>query len=47
LTGIFDSDFIDPGSRYVVAFDEENIGEIKYFCKIHPWMFGILNVIHH
>ena len=44
LTGIFDSGFMGPGSRYIVMFDEENIGEIKYFCKLHPWMIGIVNV---
>ncbi|MGY5143689.1 MAG: cupredoxin domain-containing protein [Candidatus Nitrosopumilus sp. bin_32a] len=46
LTGIFDSGFMGPGGKYTVTFDERNIGEIKYFCKIHPWMFGIVNVIN-
>jgi plastocyanin len=46
LTGIFDSGLMGPGSRYNVTFDEGNIGEIKYFCKLHPWMFGIVNVIN-
>ncbi|MGV7226293.1 MAG: cupredoxin domain-containing protein [Nitrosopumilus sp.] len=46
LTGIFDSGLMGPGSRYTVTFDEGNIGEIKYFCKLHPWMFGIVNVIN-
>ena len=45
LTGIFDSGYMDPGSRYAVMFSEENRGEIKYFCKIHPWMIGIINVV--
>ncbi|MCV0401443.1 MAG: hypothetical protein K5777_05650 [Nitrosopumilus sp.] len=44
-TGIFDSGFIDPGSKYTEMFDEEDIGEIKYFCRIHPWMIGIINVV--
>ncbi|MGY5151040.1 MAG: cupredoxin domain-containing protein [Candidatus Nitrosopumilus sp. bin_6a] len=45
LTGIFDSGYMDPGSRYAIMFSEENLGEIKYFCKIHPWMIGIINVV--
>lgn len=45
LTGIFDSGYMGPGSRYAVMFDEKNLGEIKYFCKIHPWMIGIINVV--
>lgn len=45
LTGIFDSGFMDPGSRYTVFFEEE-LGEIKYFCKLHPWMIGIINVVN-
>ena len=45
LTGIFDSGYMGPGSRYTVMFDEENLGEIQYFCKLHPWMIGILNVV--
>ncbi|MCV0366787.1 MAG: hypothetical protein K5798_05955 [Nitrosopumilus sp.] len=44
LTGIFDSGFMDPGSRYTVMF-EKNLGETKYFCKLHPWMIGIVNVV--
>lgn len=44
LTEIFDSGFMDPGSIFTVFFDEDKIGEIKYFCKIHPWMIGIVNV---
>ena len=45
LTGIFDSGFMGSGSRYTVMFNEENLGEIKYFCKLHPWMIGIVNVV--
>ena len=45
LTGIFDSGFIGPGSKFSVTFDENDIGEIKYFCKLHPWMIGIINVV--
>lgn len=45
LTGIFDSGFMGPGSKYTVLFEEEELGEIKYFCKLHPWMIGIVNVV--
>ena len=48
-TGIdekFDSGFMGPGSRFTVMFTEEDLGEIKYFCKLHPWMIGIINVVN-
>lgn len=45
ITERFDSGHIEPGSGFSVFFDEEDIGEIKYFCTIHPWMIGVVNVI--
>ena len=45
LTGIFDSGYVGPGGKYTVMFDDDDIGEIKYFCKIHPWMIGIINIV--
>jgi len=45
-TGLFDSGFMGPGGRYTEMFDEGDIGEIEYFCKIHPWMIGIINVVN-
>jgi len=44
-TGIFDSGHLKPGDQFVVLFQEQHIGEIKYFCTIHPWMFGIVNIV--
>ena len=44
-TGIFDSGHLEPGDRFTLFFDKQNIGEIKYFCTIHPWMIGIVNVV--
>ena len=44
--GKFDSGFMGPGSRFTVMFTEGDIGEIKYFCKLHPWMIGIVNVVN-
>jgi hypothetical protein len=44
-TGIFDSGHLKPGDRFVLLFQKENLGEIKYFCTIHPWMIGIVNVV--
>ena len=45
LDGKFDSGFMGPGSRFTVMFTEDDIGETKYFCKLHPWMIGVINVV--
>ncbi|NNL59634.1 MAG: hypothetical protein HKP31_09295 [Nitrosopumilus sp.] len=42
--GKFDSGFLKPGRQFMTGFDEE-FGEIKYFCIIHPWMIGIINIV--
>ncbi len=44
-TGMFDSGHLAPGDRFTFFFDEQDIGEIKYFCTIHPWMIGVVNVM--
>ena len=44
-TGLFDSGHLKPGDQFVWLFNENNVGEIKYFCTIHPWMIGIVNVV--
>ena len=46
ITTMFDSGHMDPGNRFSVLFSEKEAGEIKYFCTIHPWMTGIVNVIN-
>ncbi|MHA7646715.1 hypothetical protein [Nitrosopumilus sp. S4] len=42
--GKFDSGFLNPGRQFLKGFGEE-YGEYKYFCTIHPWMTGIINVV--
>ncbi len=47
LTGIedkFDSGPIKSGEKFRHVFAEK-FGEMKYFCTIHPWMTGIINVV--
>jgi plastocyanin len=45
VTGLFDSGTLNPGDRFEVLFGGADIGEIKYFCTLHPWMIGIVNVV--
>ncbi len=40
--GIFDSGLFKPGSSYSTKFNQS--GTYNYFCTIHPWMEGIVNV---
>ncbi len=40
--GIFDSDRFMPGDSWSYTFQEK--GTFRYFCTIHPWMEGIVNV---
>jgi len=40
--GIFDSDRFMPGESWSYKFEES--GTFSYFCTIHPWMEGIVNV---
>jgi len=42
-TGIFDSGEIKPGGIFVKQFTE--IGKFPYYCTIHPWREGIVNVV--
>jgi len=44
-TGMFDSGYLKPGDKFSWVFDKKDVGEIKYFCTIHPWMNGVVNVI--
>ena len=39
---IFDSSIFMSGETFEFTFDEA--GEYPYFCMIHPWMTGIVNV---
>lgn len=40
---IFDTGIIPPGSSKSVTVNK--VGTINYFCSIHPWMQGTLNVV--
>jgi len=40
--GIFDSGMFMAGDTFSVTLDES--GEYPYFCMVHPWMTGIINV---
>lgn len=44
-SGLFDSGHMGPGAKFYFTFDKEQLGENPYFCTIHPWMFGIVNVV--
>lgn len=44
-SGLFDSGHMGPGAKFYVIFQKEQLGENLYFCTIHPWMFGIVNVV--
>jgi plastocyanin len=41
-TGVFDSSLFMSGSVYEFTFNEA--GSFDYFCMVHPWMTGIVNV---
>ena len=43
LTGIFDSGLFLAGDSYEFTFTET--GKYDYFCMVHPWMVGIVNII--
>jgi len=42
LTEVFDSGLIMAGDSFEFTFDEA--GTYDYFCMVHPWMTGIVNV---
>jgi len=42
LTGVFDSGLFMAGDSFEFTFNEA--GTYDYFCLIHPWMTGIINV---
>jgi plastocyanin len=41
---IFDSGTIDPGKNYSLKISEHMWSGYYYFCKIHPWMTGKIDV---
>ncbi len=40
--GVFDSSLVMVGASFEVTFDDA--GSIDYFCMVHPWMTGTVNV---
>jgi hypothetical protein len=43
LDGIFDSKEFGPGKSFTYKFSE--IGIFPYYCTLHPWMSGVVNVV--
>ena len=41
-TGLFDSSIFSSGKSFKYTFT--NAGTYDYFCNVHPWMAGIVNV---
>lgn len=41
---IFDSGIINPGKNYSLKISEQMWSGYYYFCKIHPWMTGKIDV---
>jgi len=42
LTGVFDSGLFMAGDSFEFTFDKA--GTYDYFCMVHPWMTGSVNV---
>ncbi len=40
--GLFDSSIFMSGTTFEFTFDD--VGDYDYFCLVHPWMTGIVNV---
>jgi plastocyanin len=39
---LFDSGTMEAGDEFSFTFSEE--GEVRYFCRFHPWMTGVITV---
>ena len=42
VTGVFDSGLFMAGSTFEFTFTD--VGTFDYFCQVHPWMTGFVNV---
>lgn len=42
--GRFDSGLINVGKSFSYQFMETDAGVVNYYCSVHPWMKGIVNV---
>ena len=43
-SGDLDSSPIKAGDSFTFLFTQE--GTVKYYCKVHPWMTGEIDVVH-
>ncbi|MDE1816929.1 MAG: copper-binding protein [Thaumarchaeota archaeon] len=43
-SGNFGSDAIMPGKQYIFLFTQE--ATIPYYCEVHPWMKGEIEIVH-
>jgi plastocyanin len=41
-SGVFDSSLVLGGAQYAFTFEE--VGNYDYFCMVHPWMVGNVQV---
>lgn len=43
---IFDTGFIQPGnqSNPVIVYASSGVTTVPYYCTLHPWMTGVLNI---
>lgn len=40
---VFDPEFLPPGESF--EYSPDVVGEISYFCQVHPWMAGLIIVV--
>lgn len=43
-SGKFDSGLVDAGKFFSYKFSEADKGSVRYYCSVHPWMVGVVNV---
>lgn len=43
ITDLFDSSLFPPGETFEFTFDDA--GTFDYFCVVHPWMTGAVDVV--
>ena len=43
-SGKFDSGLIGVGKYFSYKFSDTDKGPVKYYCTVHPWMVGVVNV---
>ena len=43
-SGKFDSGLVGVGKFFSYKFSEADRGSVRYYCTVHPWMVGVVNV---